>query len=318
MLRCLLLLLPLLRLGWAIQPDPQALRRLYEGALAKREHVYGLADARTAAAARDLGLYLRKWGKDPEAAREALDKALAIDEKALGGENPQTLADAASLAEASAPGDAESLWRRVSVSPDYALAARAYAALGDMREAAGDRGGAAKLFELALEKEELVNGKMAERVAVRLNSLALVSDPPVAVSLLERALAINRQALGENHPETATTEVNLSGELLAVGRVGESVKLGQLALANFEATLGPQHPRTAAAASTLADALRASKNPANAEKLYRQALAIDEAAYGPNHPETLGNMKTLATFLRERGRLSEAEQLERRLSGDGK
>ncbi len=302
----------------AFQPDPQMLRRLYEEGLAKRELEYGPADARTARAARDLGLYLREWGGDPAGARQALARALAIDEKALGSSDPQTLADAADLAALSAPFEAEVLWKRAAAGSDNALAARAFSALGELREAAADHPGAAELYRQALAKEESVSGRTGARVAVRLNALALVDDPPAAVPLLERALAINRRAWGEKHPETATTEVNLSGELLATGQVVEAVRIGTLALANFEATLGPDHPRTAAAASTLADALRAKRDRAGAEKLYRRALEIDEKAYGPNHPETVGDVKNLAEFLRETGRSEEAAQLERRLSGAGK
>jgi tetratricopeptide (TPR) repeat protein len=299
----------------AFQPDPQTLRRLYEEGLAKRELEYGSADVRTAGAARDLGLYLRQWGGDQESARKALSRALAIDEKTLGATNPQTLTDAADLAGLSAPSEAEGLWKRAAAGSDNALAARAFSALAELREGAGDHPGAAELYRQALAKEEAASGRTAARVAVRLNALALVDDPPAAVPLLERALAINRRAWGEKHPETATTEVNLSGELLATGRVVEAIRIGTLALANFEATLGPDHPRTGAAASTLADALRAKRDRAGAEKLYRRALEIDERAYGPEHPETLGDVRNLAEFLRESGRDDEAAQLERRLSG---
>ena len=310
-----LLLVPLL---WARQPDPVALRHIYEDALAKRERAYGSADARTAAAARDLGLYLRQWGDDSASSQQALRKALAIDEQALGKDDPQTMSDAVNLASITSPQEAELLWKRVSESSDNELSSRAFAALGDMREAAGDRTGAKQFFQLALAKQESASGKTSARVAVRLNSLALVSDPPVAIALLDRALAIDRRTWGEKHPETATTEVNLSGELLAGGHVAEAIQIGRSALINFEATLGAAHPRTGAAASTLADALRANKNFAAAEKLYRRALSIDEAAYGPQHPETLGDVRTLADFLRATGRGSQAALLEQRLNGAGR
>ena len=298
----------------ARQPDPQALRRVYEQALAKREVAYGLSDARTASAARDLGLYIRQWCDDLAGAKEVLARALAIDERALGESHPQTLADAAELAGVSAPSEAAALWQRVSSTADNEMASKAFAALGDLRESAGDTAGAANFFQLALNREEAVSGKTAPRVAVRLNSLALVSDPSIAIPLLDRALAINRKAWGERYPETAATEVNLCGELLAAGRVAAAVRMGKLALVNLESTLGTEHPRTAAAASTLADALRANKQFASAEKLYRQALAVDEAAYGPQHPETLADVKTLAGFLRDRGRTAEAALLEKRVA----
>ena len=42
------------------QPDPAALRKLYEDALARRLQTYGEKDARSAQAARDLGLFLAR------------------------------------------------------------------------------------------------------------------------------------------------------------------------------------------------------------------------------------------------------------------
>ena len=296
----------------AFQPDTAMLRRLYEEKAARVERQYGPDDARTAGAYRDLGLYLRQ-APGATGAREALKKVLAIDEAQPNAPAPATQADIANLARVSPPAEAQPLWTRVAAGPDSALSSEAFAALGDLRDAAGDKPRAAELFLKALEREEAHDGPNSAKVAVRLNSLALVVGPHQAVPLLRRALAIDRAVWGEKHPETATTEVNLSGELLGSGQFAEAVRMGAAALGNFEATLGENHPRTAAAASTLADALRAVKETARAESLYRRALAIDERAYGPSHPETLDDVRNLAEFLRETGRASEAAEFDQRL-----
>ncbi|HEY3835116.1 MAG TPA: tetratricopeptide repeat protein [Bryobacteraceae bacterium] len=295
-----------------LQPDPAVLRRLFQEALSRREHQYGMADKRTARAASDLGLFLRDQGDDA-GARTALEEALQIDDEALGQTAGATLLDAAELASVSSPSSAEALWQRAATSNDAGLASRALAALGELRESAGDRDSAAGFYRQALEKEEIATGQSSTRVAVRLNSLALAWGPEKGIALLDRALSIDRRLLGERHPETATTETNLSGLLLAAGRTAESVQMGRAALTAFEATLGSDHPRTATAASNLADALRAQGDRAGAERLYRRALDIDERAYGPTHPETLADVHNLAEFLREIGRVSEAATLERRL-----
>jgi tetratricopeptide (TPR) repeat protein len=295
-----------------LQPDPAVLRRLFQEALERREHQYGMSDSRTARAASDLGLFLKEQG-DQLQARSALEEALRIDGKALGETANATLSDAAELASLSDPAVAEPLWQRAAASKDASTAARALAALGELREGAGDRESAAGFYRQALEKEEAASGPASARVAVRLNALALAIGPEKGLTLLNRALTIDRKAWGERHPETATTETNLCGLLLAAGRLPESIQMGRAALAGFEATLGKDHPRTGAAASNLADALRASGDRAGAERLYRRALDIDERAYGPVHPETLGDVRNLAEFLREIGRVSEALQLERRL-----
>jgi len=250
---------------------------------------------------------------NPVILRAVYAEALAADQRTLGSEDPRVLADAASLASVLPATEALTLWKRAAVSPDDAVAARSLGTLGEFREEAGDRTGAADLYRQALAREELATGKSSGRVAVRLNALALVTDPPAAIPLLERALAIDRRIWGERHTETAATEVNLSGELLAAGRTPDAVRLGSAALAAFEAALGPDHPRTAAAASTLADALRAKRDFAGAEKLYRRALAIDERAFGPSHAETLADIRNLVDLLRAQHRTDEADELEKRL-----
>ena len=299
-----------------LQPDSANLRHLFEENLARSEREYGMKDARTAEAARDLGLFLR-GESDSQGAYRALHQAVEIDDKAVGAEDKRTLADVAALASVAPPREAESLWLRAAEGKDAAIASKAFAALGDLRERAGDRAGAVAVYAKAVEKEEAASGRDSAETAVRLNALALASEPKEAVPLLERAVAIDRRRWGEKHPETATTESNLSGELLALGRVAESVRIGALSLSNFEATLGPQHPRTAAAASNLADAKRAAGNRAAAERLYRLALRIDEQALGATNPETLDDVKNLADFLSETGRAGEARALEQRYASSG-
>jgi tetratricopeptide (TPR) repeat protein len=298
-----------------LQPDSANLRHLFEENLARSEREYGMTDARTAGAARDLGLFLRSES-DMEGAYRALHEAVEIDDKAARSEEKWTLADVAALATVAPPAEAESLWRRAAEGKDAAIASKALAALGELRERAGDRAGAIAMYAKAVEKEETASGRDSAETAVRLNALALVSEPKQAVPLLERAVAIDRKRWGEKHPETATTESNLSGELLALGRVAESVRFGALSLSNFEATLGPRHPRTAAAASNLADARRAAGDRAAAERLYRRALRIDEQALGATNPETLNDVKNLADFLSESGRDGEARALEQRYASN--
>src|ERR1035437_2261549 len=82
--------------GLAFQPETTMLRRVYEENLARRQRDYGAGDARTAQAARDLGLFLNSGG-DTASARRALAEAVRIDDKALGRTAAQTLEDVAAL-----------------------------------------------------------------------------------------------------------------------------------------------------------------------------------------------------------------------------
>jgi tetratricopeptide (TPR) repeat protein len=216
-----------------------------------------------------------------------------VDERLFGANDARTLADVAELASVSPENQAEPLWKRAAESTDAAVAARALAELGRMHAEAGDRAGAAALYRKTLTKE-----KDSATIALDLNALAKVVDPPEAVPLLERALAIDRRVLGTMHAETATTEANLAGLLADTPRNAEAIRLGSEALNVFEQTVGPDHPRTAVAASILGYAYEVKGDRAKAEQMYRRALEIDQRIYGPRHPQTLNDARILDEFLK--------------------
>jgi tetratricopeptide (TPR) repeat protein len=280
-------------LALAFQPDPTILRGVFEQALTRRQEQFGVFDARTAQAARDLGMFLGRQGQNSDA-RNMLDQVVRIDEKLFGRDAPQTLADVAELASVSPSGQAEPLWKRASASPSPATAAQAFAELGKLHALEGDRAGAAAFYKNALAKEPTDS----EVAAVHLNALAKLVDAAEAVALLERALGIDRRILGARHPETATTEANLAGLLVDTPRNEEAIRLATEALAVFRQTLGPDHPRTAVAASILGYAFEVKGDRPRAEQMYRLALAIDERAYGSNNPQTLNDARVLHEFLK--------------------
>jgi tetratricopeptide (TPR) repeat protein len=293
------------------QPDPAMLRRLYQQHLAGEQVLYGELDPHTAAAARDLGLFLRNYG-DANGAREALSRAVEIDEKVLGAGAPRTLSDVADLASVSPQDEAVKLFERAAKSSDDAAAARALVALGEMQASLGSRDGAAKYWRQALSRQDAADPDSTNAATI-LNVLAQTVPPAEAIPLLRRALALDRKLLGADHPETGAADQLLAASLLAIGQATEAVAPGREALSILETKLGPDHPRTARAASILADVLQTTGQFAEAERLYRRALSIDEKTFGPQQAATQDDIRSLAQFLRRRGRRAEAVQLERRL-----
>lgn len=255
-----------------LQPDTPSLRRLFEQEF-ERHH--------TAQAARDLGLFLARHGA-PAAARDALREAVRLD--------PGNLSDAFELAMVSPVEEARPLLERAASSKDIALAARSYDALGHWHDAMGDKARAAEAYRSAIAKRES---------AGTLEALANDLEPPQAIPLLQRALAMNRSQLGARHPQTATTEANLAGKLLNAGQTDTAIRMIREAMAIFEDRLGAGHPRVATTATMLAFGLRAKGDRAGAEQYFRRALAIDQAAYGSAHPQTLSDARNLEEFLRE-------------------
>ena len=283
--------------AFAYQPDPAMLRRLYEDALARHEIEFGLQDARTAQAARDLGVFLARQG-DTRGAQSALVEAVKIDEAAAGPKATVTLEDVAELAAVSAPAVAEGFWVRAAEADDAKLAARALAALGDLHAAADDGAGAAGFYRRALAKQEAASGRDSEPVSQRLNALSHVVELKEGIAMLERAMGIDRRVLGARHPQTASTEANLAGLLVNAKRNDEAIRLATGAMSVFEETLGPDHPRCAITASILAFALEAKGENTKAEQMYRRAVAIDEQAYGAGHPQTAADRRALVEFLK--------------------
>lgn len=207
----------------AFQPDVSALRKLFEDALSRRQSEFGEADARTAQAARDLGLFLCRSG-DAVSARRAMLNAVHFDEKALGANAPQTLEDVSTLASVSPRAEAEPLLRRAAESSDPVVAGPALTSLAGMRKQAGDTASAAVLLRRAVEKADAVD-KDGPTVALVLNLLAQVAPPKEAIAVLQRAVSIDAQTLGPGNPQTIQSVRKLASLLRAGGQVEEAAKL---------------------------------------------------------------------------------------------
>ena len=233
-----------------------------------------------------LGLVLKIKGAWQEA-EPLMRRALAIDERSLGAENPtvairlnnlaQLLQDTNRLAEA------EPLMRR------------------------------------ALAIDEGAFGAEHPEVAIRLNNLAqLLQDTnrlAEAEPLMRRALAIDEGALGVEHPRVAIRLNNLAALFKATNRLVEAEPLMRRALAIDEEAFGAEHPSVAIRLNNLAALLPETDRLVEAEPLMRRALAIDEGAFGAEHPSVAIRLNNLAQLLQATNRLAEAEPLMRRSLG---
>jgi tetratricopeptide (TPR) repeat protein len=130
--------------------------------------------------------------------------------------------------------------------------------------------------------------------------------------LFRRALAIDEQNYGPDHPDVARDLGNLAGLLYATNRLAEAEPLYCRALAIDEQSYGPDHPDVARDLNNLAGLLYDTNRLAEAEPLYRRALAIWEGSLGSEHSWVAGALNNLAALLRATNRLGEAEPLFRR------
>jgi tetratricopeptide (TPR) repeat protein len=109
--------------------------------------------------------------------------------------------------------------------------------------------------------------------------------------LLVRVLAINERHYGPDHPEVATTLVNLGNAYESLGDSQKSRELLERALIIKERHYGPDHPEVATTLANLGNAYESLGDSQKSRELLERALTIDERHYGPDHPEVAKETK---------------------------
>jgi tetratricopeptide (TPR) repeat protein len=264
--------------------------------------------------------------------------ALAICEKALGSEHPDTAASRANLAALLREQGTDfqnafllqmratfvsppSAWRHGRLSNTLSTRDEAMG-LNNMAvqlQARGHLSGAKRLLERTLKLLEIAPDPEHRDTAMVLHDLAStlqgLGDIAGARPLYERSLVIREKVLGPGHRDTAMSLNNLASVLQALGDMAGAHRLCERALAIREKVLGPEHPDTATSLNTLGILLHAQGDLAEARTLHERALAIREEVLGPEHPDTAMSRHDLAEMLLDCGDLTKAQSLfERALS----
>ncbi len=167
--------------------------------------------------------------------------------------------------------------------------------------------GARRIEEL--EGEPLVQAELTNVIGRVYRELGLYEE---AQTFLERALAMRRRLLGENHPDVATSMNGLAIVLFDRGAYDEAEQLYRETLAMRRRLLGENHPDVAISMSNLAVHLHdTGRYDAydEAESLLREALATQRQLLGEDHPDVATALNDLAFLLKARGAYEEAEPL---------
>lgn len=125
----------------------------------------------------------------------------------------------------------------------------------------------------------------------------------------EKALALYRATLGNEHPSTAMLLNNLALTYEDRGKLKDAATLHQQALAIRRSILGEQHADTAASLYNLALIAHKQGKLAEAASLHRQALAIRRQLLGEQHTDTATSLTDLATIYHEQGKFDDAVSL---------
>ncbi|HEV2381942.1 MAG TPA: tetratricopeptide repeat protein [Terriglobia bacterium] len=157
-------------------------------------------------------------------------------------------------------------------------------------------------FDQQPEVEAAIRGTMGQTY----DDLGLY---PEARKQLERALDLQRQALGAKNPETLKTMSRLGALACFQGKFSEAEGLLGQAVAIQRRVLGSEHPDTLYSMNNLANVYAEEGKHAQAEALYSQNLEIARRVMGPEDRYTLGYMGNLAGVYRRRGKYAQAEAL---------
>jgi tetratricopeptide (TPR) repeat protein len=153
----------------------------YQQALAREETASGAEGSRVAVRLNDLALLL-----EPERAEPLVRRALAIQQKAMGPEHPETASTLSNLANlllaTNRLDEAERVQRQAlrtleaALGPEHARVAISSSNLADVLAAKGEFAAARKLYERTLAIDEKIYGPSHPEVAADLENLAAVVE----------------------------------------------------------------------------------------------------------------------------------------------
>ena len=245
-------------------------------------------------------------------AQTLLKRALDLQRKVLGPDDPQTLTSLSGMAvllteEGNYP-EAEKLQREAFAARTRVLGAgasghdRVHGAAGDDPQFAGTERGSGEDEAGCLCA--LTTGVGSRRIRETLkmaNSLVAVLWQQ-GVDLLYReaeqvqrdAIDIEKRVLGPEHPDTLNGMMNLGVVMRRMGHYAEAEKIYRETLAIQSRVLGPEHPDTLVLRDSLAIAIAKQKRYQEAEGIYDETLVVIRRVYGPNHPTTAGAIYNIA------------------------
>ena len=229
------------------------------------------------------GRYLLLGGEFA-AAEGFFRSSLAIRERILGREHPDTL---------------------TSVSQ-----------LGTVLERQGKYEEAEAMHRRDLEGSEKVLGRDHPDTLISVSQLGTVLERQgkydEAEAMHRRALEGLEKVLGREHPDTLTSVSQLGTVLARQGKYEEAEAMHRRALEGREKVLGQEHPNTLISVSQLGSVLERQGKYDEAEAMHRRDLKGSEKVLGRDHPDTLTSVSNLGSVLESQGKYEEAEAMYRR------
>jgi serine/threonine protein kinase/tetratricopeptide (TPR) repeat protein len=153
------------------------------------------------------------------------------------------------------------------------------------------------------DDQPLVRARLQEAMAETVRELGLLDR---AIAPQESSLAIRREALGDDHPDTLESINNMGRLLWAQGKLNDAEPFCHEAVEGRRQALGNDHKDTISSIINLGTLLRRMNKLGEAEAYLREALAGCRRVFGDVDPYTLAAIANLGVVLQSRGKVSEA------------
>ena len=221
---------------------------------------------------------LRTLGLDQQALKPQ-EQALAIRQRELGDEHPETLLSLSSM--------------------------------GALRQDEGLYEEAESLIRKALEAQRRTLGNESPETlsTIKLLGLTLHNQGELAEAepLLREAVERGRRTLGNEHPQTLDWSYTLGTLLTNQYKLDEATPLLREVMETSQRVLGSKHRITLESISRFVQVLMMQGKPTEAEPFVREALQTRRDTLGNEHPDTLMSIRDLGTLLMQQGKFGEAE-----------
>jgi tetratricopeptide (TPR) repeat protein len=158
-----------------------------------------------------------------------------------------------------------------------------------------------------MSKEDRITCQSANSMSEQAETLYAQGQYAAAQQLLEKALAIRRRLLSDDHPDTANSYNNLGYNLTVQGRHAAAQQLLEKALAIRCRLLSDDHPDTANSYNRLGYNLTVQEQYAAAQQLLEKALAIRRRLLSDDHLDTANSYIDLAYSLHAQGQYAAAQ-----------
>ncbi len=269
-----------------------------------------------------MGDYLNQRGRYAEA-KQTLERALALGERALGADDPdlattlglfaRVYENLAMYPEAIALEERALKIREHALGPEHFSVGMSLNGMANCYVYQGRYDDAEALYERSLAILERALGPDAPRVATALNNLGNIhifqGRYAKARPLYERAIAVAERSRGPNDPRVAESINNLGDVNFYLGNYRDAEALYERALSIFERALGPDHQRVGYSLVGLGNALAKQGRYGDAEPLYVRSVAVREHALGKDHPQVATSLAALADFYLQIERYDDAQPL---------